>query len=420
MMRFTRQKNLRHSCAFPLLSALISLSAITQCLAGPIGVVGDIYIANQHGFTITEHRPDPGNYYGFLIGDFTNDSPTGAVDLTFGPNGDLFVAYYDPDQVIQYDGNTGGFIRTLTNFGLADPAGLRFLPNGHLLVANSNGFITEYDGDTGEYLGVWAVVPDIAYLPLNIREDGHVFVSQDTKNRVIEFDADGTNLGTFASGGGLTDIGQNIFGPNGNLFVAGASGENIVEFDGKTGEFVRSINLNGFDPSGIAFSDDGQLLITSDTIQNEFFELNSETGELLNSFNNVYAPMGITLKPTPAPRNNYLTVLPAPLKLRRTANFTITGALPDTPTFLLYSITGIGSGRFIHGLNVIVDLDQPRLAFEPQNTDESGNVSWESTIPLTRPLPDIWFQAAQPNNVTNFVPTRIDTGRPNLYWINNQ
>jgi DNA-binding beta-propeller fold protein YncE len=113
------------------------------------------------------------------------DAPFG---LTFGPTGNLFVTSAT-DAVLEYDGTTGAFVRTFAVTAphgiLADPRGLAFKPDGNLLVASfgSNGVI-EFDGSSGANLGKWSKVGTTSVLtetsPWGIRigYNGNVFVSR--------------------------------------------------------------------------------------------------------------------------------------------------------------------------------------------------------------------------------------------------
>jgi hypothetical protein len=51
--------------------------------------------------------------------------------LAFGPNGDLFVSSFYSDQVLEYDGTTGAFVRAFVpagSGGLSRPSFLTFTP----------------------------------------------------------------------------------------------------------------------------------------------------------------------------------------------------------------------------------------------------------------------------------------------------
>jgi len=79
---------------------------------------------------------------------------------------------------------------------------------------------------------------------------------------------------------------------------------------------------------------------------------------------------------------------------------------PLTPTFLAYSVLGSAS-TFIPPINVTLGLKQPKQVGPTMMTDGVGSVGWGSTIPPSMSGINIWFQAAQYNQVTNVVATSI-------------
>jgi hypothetical protein len=117
----------------------------------------------------------------------------------------------------------------------------------------SDGSPLQYYDDqiTGPATGV-AVMPD-----------GRLLVADFGGDRVWRFDTSSPqqfapNLGSFLGGGAYTLDGPRdiVYGPNGNLFVVGGLSNNVLEFNGTTGAFVRTVvpaggGLSG--PWGLAF-----------------------------------------------------------------------------------------------------------------------------------------------------------------------
>jgi len=86
-----------------------------------------------------------------------------AHGITFGPDGNLYVASSMNNRVIRFDGKTG---EPMGNFvapgsgGLNFPIGIAFGPDAHLYVASfQNSRILRYDGQTGAFLGLVAFLP---------------------------------------------------------------------------------------------------------------------------------------------------------------------------------------------------------------------------------------------------------------------
>jgi len=106
-------------------------------------------------------------------------------ELTFGPDGNLYVAYYDSDEVARYNGTTGAFSSFVAagSGGLAGPTELTFGPDGHLYVTSyETNNVLRYNGTTGAFIDVF-VAAGFGGLdgPRNVKfgPDGHLYVAND-------------------------------------------------------------------------------------------------------------------------------------------------------------------------------------------------------------------------------------------------
>lgn len=95
-----------------------------------------------------------------------------------------------------------------------------------------------------------------------------------------------------------------------------------------------------------------------------------------------------------------------PLVGGQPGSFHITGAAPNTRTYLAYSLRGPGR-TFVPFLNVTLDLAQPQQAGNARTTDGSGAVNWTLPIPTNGSGRTVWFQGAQNGSTTNVVTTQI-------------
>jgi sugar lactone lactonase YvrE len=165
-----------------------------------------------------------------------------------------------------------------------------------LLVGNSDGnAILIFDEGTGSFLGNFTTPgsgglrsPD----DLTFGPDGNLYVSMGgasslslldptypTDSAVLRFSPTGDFLGIAATGNGLTRPYGNAFGPDGSLYVSSFRTNQILRFNGQTGEFLgvfASDNTGGLGspnglngPNGLLFGPDGSLYVTTEGTTND-------------------------------------------------------------------------------------------------------------------------------------------------------
>jgi sugar lactone lactonase YvrE len=159
----------------------------------------------------------------------------------------IYIGNTRADSITIFDEITGTFQGNFTTPGLGglrDPDALTFGPDGNLYVSSG--------GSSS----------------LNIFDSLYP-----TDSAVLRFSPAGEFLGVAASGNGLARPYGNAFGPDGNLYVSSFRSNQILRFDGKTGQFLDvfasdnnsglgSLNsLNG--PNGLLFGPDGSLYVTT-------------------------------------------------------------------------------------------------------------------------------------------------------------
>lgn len=159
-----------------------------------------------------------------------------------------------------------------------------------LLVGNSkSNNILIFDEINGSYLGNFTT-PGIGGLrapdDLTFGPDGNLYVSvggdgdlnlldplYPRDSAVLRFNLTGEFLGVAASGNGLTRPYGNAFGPDGNLYVSSFRTNQILKFDGQTGNFLGVFasdnnnalgTLNGLNgPNDLLFGPDGSLYVAT-------------------------------------------------------------------------------------------------------------------------------------------------------------
>ena len=117
--------------------------------------------------------------------------------------------------------------------------------------------------------------------------DGNLYVADNLLDEVQRFNGTtGAFIDTFVSGTGIAspDIGL-IFGPDGNLYVSNLIPGEVTRFNGTTGVFIdvfaeTNDSTNG--PEGMAFGPDGNLYVATTLVGVERF--NGTTGAFIDTF----------------------------------------------------------------------------------------------------------------------------------------
>ena len=180
---------------------------------------------------------------------------------------DLLVSSRNSDQILRYDGTTGSFVGVFASGGgLDNPVGLTFGPDGNLYVANDvTDQVLRYDGTTGAFLGVFASGGGLdAPRQVNFGPDGNLYVASGATNQILRYDGTtGAFLDVFASGGSVNGPTSFTFAPDGDLYVGSVLNDRVKHFDGTSGAFIGNfiIGING--PHDLAFAPDGFVLVTA-------------------------------------------------------------------------------------------------------------------------------------------------------------
>lgn len=124
---------------------------------------GDFYLASGNNSRILKYDGTTGAFIeNFVWNDpATPGDDTGGLsgphDMTFGPDGDLYVTSFNSNPVFRYNGTTGDFVEIFVATGVGGPSlphGLAFGPDGNLYVASwGTSNVKIYDGTSGAPLG---------------------------------------------------------------------------------------------------------------------------------------------------------------------------------------------------------------------------------------------------------------------------
>jgi DNA-binding beta-propeller fold protein YncE len=220
--------------------------------------------------------------------------------LAFGPDGDLYVSSFLTNEVLRYDGQTGAFLNVFVaagSGGLANPHSVAFGPDGNLYVISLfPGEVLSYDGQTGAFLNAFIPPSRLGPQSLTFGPDGALYVRTflpgDVSVPVLKLDGPTGKFLAFTTDLQLTDTGDLAFGPDGDLYVSEFKTNSVRRYDGQTGAFLNvfvaagSGGLTGgtiLVPGGLLFGPDGDLYATSPGT-NEVLRYDGATGEFLNAF----------------------------------------------------------------------------------------------------------------------------------------
>jgi streptogramin lyase len=263
------------------------------------------------------------------------------VGATFGPDGHLYVASANTNQVLRFDGSTGaplGVLGTVTA-----PRNLNVGPDGLLYICSgSTGRVVRYS-TSGQFFGVFAQSSLIAgNTSLTFGPDFHLYVGSVTNNQVVRFHGvTGALIGVFANVG-LSGTHDLSFGPDGHLYVSNAFSNSIVRFDGATGAplgvFVSDAALSA--PLGLSFGKNGNLFVANQG-GDDVREYDALTGALLGAFvttgsGGLDGPLFATFVYDP---NGARIAMPTPGLAGQTSHAEVVGLQPGGVTLLTVGTT---------------------------------------------------------------------------------
>jgi hypothetical protein len=294
-----------------------NLPSFSEEATQPLFITSNLYVVNTTGAILSRYDSSTGTLaQATQIGAFPQAVTIG------GTNQDVFVSRISArtgTAIDRYDrsGNSLGIFATdQGGAALFNPGSLKFSPiNGNLLVSNAGdssvaGFISQFDKDTGIFLGVLAANGS-SFKPSGIAfgTDNNLYVSDNASKSILQFNGtSGALLGTFASGSNLANPGDLAFGSSGSLFVGNTTGNltgNILKFNGTTFDTFTSGTTLG-PPGGFAFGPDNNLYVT-DSLNLRIAEFDGTTGVFIKNFatnsssNDLIDPVGLVFAPAPVP-----------------------------------------------------------------------------------------------------------------------
>jgi sugar lactone lactonase YvrE len=241
--------------------------ASTSALVRPVGITfgpdGNVYVAAGDTANVLRFDGTTGASMGVFTHGATIQSPR---NVNFGPDGAFYVADGFLNQILRFDGTTGAFDRIfIQDPALNGPTSFTFGPDGNVYVVSVlTNQVLRFDGTTGAFLGVFAqggldLPHDVSFGP-----DGNLYVTNSGSTVIQRFQADGgAAMGPFVTDPALSTALGMAWGPDGNLYVANQGGNDVRRYDGATGAQLRTFvarSVGGLtQPSFLAFLPPAQL-----------------------------------------------------------------------------------------------------------------------------------------------------------------
>lgn len=172
------------------------------------GADGNLYVAYDSANAVIRFDGVTGDSLGTFV-QSGSGGLLGAAGLAFGPDGHVYISSRNNDSVMRYDGQTGAPLPSAGNVGalfatgggVDEPNGLTFGSDGNLYVASRfNDRVVRYNGTTGGAMGVFVDAGSGLDHPMDVRFDsaGTLTVSSNGNHRVLRYQGPaGTNPGSY-------------------------------------------------------------------------------------------------------------------------------------------------------------------------------------------------------------------------------
>ncbi len=193
------------------------------------GADGNLYVADDSAGAVKKFNPDTGAFLGNVITGLNR-----ATSCKFDADGNLYVSEYNANRVLKVNPATGSVLQTYP--GVAAALGLQFMPGGDLLAAegNSGGNVRRINITTGAISSFYASsnIADVHLLP-----NGNYLVADRNGSRLHRLSATGSLIGDFSAT--VASLPYFMDNTDTTLYI-GSSGNGVYRYNINTGAFLGS------------------------------------------------------------------------------------------------------------------------------------------------------------------------------------
>lgn len=200
---------------------------------------------------------------------------------------------------------------------LGETPGVGINADDQVIIVNRAAVPVQIYSTSGKFITAWPYDAFTRVHSLTVVPDGHMFISDDLRHVVQEFDADGNHVRTFGMPGVPSETGRNVpplgvvkhegppfnqptdaaIGRDGTLYMTDGYGNARVHRFSRDGELLQSWGTPGSGPGefhlphGVRVDNEGRVLVADR--ENNRIQVFSPDGEYLFSYDDLHRPCGI-------------------------------------------------------------------------------------------------------------------------------
>lgn len=270
--------------------SLALLAAVSICAVAPAQGYIDYFLAGEQNNAVREFISTDRTFVQMFIQPTNGMIETPQAMVHGGPTKDFFIADGTRQAILQFDGLTGRYERSLGEGTIGNCFGLAFGTDGKLYASSmTNATVLRFNTSTGVLDSTFVTTGNgglIAPKGIVFRPNGNLYVADVTGNVVREFDASGAFVRNIGSGllNAPSDVAMT---PNGKLLVLNQGANAVDRFEPFNGNYMSRFTNPGNGglgvPTTFEMSPDGKLFIV-DQGNSKVLRYNGTTGAFIDVF----------------------------------------------------------------------------------------------------------------------------------------